>query len=88
MYAHTTMQQRLPEPSNMGELSERKRRLVEEMSEFTKEGDRVNPTDSQLNLADQLVRVNDDTRYVKIPFGDIVRANTVSYLLYLCSTLH
>lgn len=85
MYAHTTVQQRLPEPSNMGELSERKRRLVEEMSEFTKEGDRVNPTDLQLSLADELVRTSDETRYVKIPFGDIVHANTVSYLLYLCN---
>ena len=91
--AFTTVQRRLPGPSDFGgELSEMKQRLVEEMSEFTKEGDRVNPTDSQLTLAEQLVRNNDPTRYVKIPFGNIVQQNRVSkklmYSNFLSSLLN
>ena len=77
--AYTTVQRRLPGLSDFG--SETKQQLVEEMSEFTKEGDRVNPTDSQLRLAEHLVRTNDPTRYVKIPFGNIVQQNQVSNLL-------
>ena len=81
MYARTTMQQpRHPRSQDLGELSERKQQLVQEMSEFTKEGDRVNPTDSQIRLADELVRTKDPTRYVKIPFSDIVQQNEVSNL--------
>ena len=80
--AYTTVQRRLPGSSDFGGgLSETKQQLVEEMSEFTKEGDRVNPTDSQLRLAEHLVRTNDPTRYVKIPFGNIVQQNQVSNLL-------
>ena len=78
--AYTTVQRKLPGSSEYGELSETKQCLVEEMSEFTKEGDRVNPTDSQLRLAEHLVRTNDPTRYVKIPFGNIVQQNQVSNL--------
>lgn len=90
--AYTTVQRRLPGSSDFGgELSETKRRLVEEMSEFTKEGDRVNPTDAQVVLAEQLVRSNDQTRYVKIPFGNIVQQNRVSkelmYINFLCEVL-
>ena len=83
--AHTTVQRRLPGSSDfVGELSKTKQQLVEEMSEFTKEGDRVNPTDSQLTLAEQLVLNNDRTRYVKIPFGNIVQENQVSKkLMYI-----
>ena len=77
--AYTTVQQRLPGSSDYGrELSETKQQLVEEMSKFTKEDERVNPTDSQLRLAEQLVRTNDPTRYVEIPFGNIVQQNQVS----------
>ena len=67
----------------MGELSGRKQNLVDEMSEFTKEGDRVNPTDLQLRLAKELVHDKDTIRYTKIPFGDIIRCNQVGNLLYL-----
>lgn len=74
MSAFTTVQQP-PVSFDMVELSEKKRKLVDEMSEFTKEGDRVNPTDSQLRLADELVRNDDRTRYKKIPFGVIVHYN-------------
>ena len=80
---YTTVQRKLPESSDMGDLSATKRKLVDEMSEFTREGDRVNPTDSQLRLADELVRTNDPTRYAKIPFGDIVHRNNVSTLQHL-----
>ena len=67
----------------MGEHSGRKQNLVDEMSEFTKEGDRVNPTDLQLRLAKELVHDKDVIRYTKIPFGDIIRYNQVGNLLYL-----
>jgi len=39
--AYTTVQQQLPTSSDMGELSEKKWELVNEMNEFTKEGDKV-----------------------------------------------
>ena len=80
MSAYTTVQQRLPGSYDLGELSERKQQLVDEMSEFTKEGDRVNPTESHLRLAEELVRTDDRTRYVKIPFGNIVDRNQASDL--------
>ena len=82
MFAQTTVQRRLPEASTMSELSGKKKNLVDEMSEFTKEGDRVNPTDSQLRLAEELVLNNDRTRYTKIPFADIIRSNQVGSLMY------
>ena len=87
--AYTTVQGQLPASSStdMGVLSDTKRQLVDEMSEFTREGDRVNPTDSQLQLAEQLVRSNDRTRYAKIPFGDIVKRNQVSTIQHLCMYL-
>ena len=82
MFAQTTVQRRIPEASTMGELSGKKKNLVDEMSEFTKEGDRVNPTDLQLRLADELVRNNDETRYMRIPFADIIHCNQVGNLLH------
>lgn len=84
MSAYTTVQRPLPGSSDMGDLSEMKQKLVNEMGEFMKEGDRVNPTDSQLRLAEELVHSNDRTRYAKIPFGDIVRRNGVSILPHTC----
>ena len=85
MFAQTTVQRRLPEPSTMSELSGKKKNLVDEMSEFTKEGDRVNPTDSQLRLAEELVLNNDRTRYTKIPFADIIRSNQLVVLCIHCT---
>ena len=75
MSAYTTVQQRLPGSHDLSELTKMKQQLVNEMSEFTKEGDRVNPTDSQVRLAEELVHTGDRTRYVKIPFGNIVERN-------------
>ena len=80
MSAQTSIQRRLLDSSTMGELSGRKRNLVEEMSEFTREGDRVNHTDSHVRLAEELVRSNDRTRYTRIPFGDIIHNNQVGDL--------
>ena len=80
MFSQTSVQRQLPQSSSMGELSGTKQNLVNEMSEFTREGDRVNPTDSHIRLAEELVHSNDRTRYAKIPFGDIVRSNQVGNL--------
>ena len=80
MSSQTSVQRQLPQSSSMGELSVIKQNLVDEMSEFTREGDRVNPTDSHVRLAEELVRNNDRTRYAKIPFGDIIRYNQVGNL--------
>ena len=46
-------------------------------------GDRVNPTEEQFELAGQLVRNQDKSRYAKVPFGSIIRQNRVSYLVLL-----
>ena len=47
------------------------------MDIFTTAGDRVNPTEDQLDLAGQLVRSRDQSRYTKVPFGSIIRQNQV-----------
>ena len=75
--AFTTVHAPRGVPTDMGRMSNTKKRLVDSMEEFRKEGDRVNPTDEQVSLAEQLAAENDPTRYTKIQFDMIVQNNSV-----------
>jgi len=80
--AYTTVHAPRGMPSDMGKMSNTKKRLVDAMEEFRKEGDRVNPTEEQVALAEQLAMECDPTRYTKIHFETIVQKNSVRRMLY------
>ena len=64
--------------ADMSQFTEQKKQLVQMMDVFMTAGDRVNPTEEQLELAGQLVQRRDLTRYTKVPFGSIIQQNQVN----------
>jgi len=75
--AYTTVHAPQGMPADVGRMSNTKERLVDLMEEFRKEGDRVNPTEEQVTLAEQLAMEHDPTRFIKIQFDTIVQQNSV-----------
>ena len=80
MSAHTTIHPQPHGSPGMSRFSDMKKKLVKRMEDFMTAGDRVNPTEEQLELAGQIVHSKDPTRYTEIPFGSIIRQNKVSNL--------
>jgi len=80
MSAHTTIHPQPHGSPGMSRFSDIKKKLVKKMEDFMTTGDRVNPTEEQLELAGLLVHRKDESRYVKVPFGSIIQQNQVSHL--------
>ena len=84
MSARTTFHPQSHAPTDVGQFSEPKTRLVKMMEVFTTAGDRVNPTEEQLKLAQQLVQNGDTSRYTLVPFGSIIQHNQVTFVPCVC----
>ena len=56
MSAHTTIHPQPHGSPGTSRFSDMKKKLVQKMEDFMTAGDRVNPTEEQLELAGQLVR--------------------------------
>ena len=79
MSAHTTIHPQPHGSPSMSRFSDIKRKLVQKMEDFMTSGDRVNPTEEQLELAGLLVQRKDPSRYTEVPFGSIIQQNQVSH---------